>query len=492
MKTLVMALGALLGATPSGAAADMGGASAGQVAGLDSSSATGAATSFPHEKHLRLFPQCVACHPGAAAPGASFYPEESSCRTCHDGTVRPRVEFTLSTRPPSPVNFDHQAHAARLRDRNIVAASCRDCHSTRGANPMEVHPVVSARCFECHKGPEHFADESECITCHSPLAQMPHLPGERVAGFPKPPSHSLPGFALEKHGKIACPSDGAPNTGTTSSCAVCHAQQFCETCHVDAAERDCIQQLGTDERSLLIRAPSRHPASHEDASFLKNHGHMAQDLRAECGTCHTQSSCRVCHAATPGVASSLVARPSRSGVGAQVVRVRPPSHGTDFRNHHGTQAATNPAECAACHHRAQCLDCHRSDPAAGNPGYHPADFLARHPSAAYSRETSCADCHNPASFCKTCHDDAGLTSQGQILGAGYHDAQREFILGHGPAARMNLESCVSCHAEQDCLVCHSSLGGRGFNPHGPDLDAAKLREKAPQMCTVCHGARIPK
>jgi hypothetical protein len=50
---------------------------------------------------------------------------------------------------------------------------------------------------------------------------------------------------------------------------------------------------------------------------------------------------------------------------------------------------------------------------------------------------------------------------------------------------------VSCHVERDCLTCHSAQGGRRFNPHGPGFDAARLKQKNPEMCTVCHGAAIP-
>jgi hypothetical protein len=148
-------------------------------------------------------------------------------------------------------------------------------------------------------------------------------------------------------------------------------------------------------------------------------------------------------------------------------------------------------ECAACHARQDCLECHLADPAVAPPGYHPVDFLARHPAAAYARETSCGDCHNPGSFCGTCHESAGLVGQRPALGAGYHDAKDAFLFGHGPAARRSLESCVTCHAERDCLACHSAVTGRRFNPHGPDFDADQLRSRATQMCTVCHGARIP-
>jgi hypothetical protein len=50
---------------------------------------------------------------------------------------------------------------------------------------------------------------------------------------------------------------------------------------------------------------------------------------------------------------------------------------------------------------------------------------------------------------------------------------------------------VSCHAERDCLTCHSALGGRRFNPHGPGFDPERLRRRNPQMCSACHGAAIP-
>jgi hypothetical protein len=156
---------------------------------------------------------------------------------------------------------------------------------------------------------------------------------------------------------------------------------------------------------------------------------------------------------------------------------------------HAALAAAGSTTCAGCHVRADCLACHRPDPGAAR-GYHPAGFLARHPAAAYARETSCSDCHNPGGFCATCHAAAGLKSSGPLR-SGYHDASRFFIAGHGRAARQSLETCTACHAERDCLPCHSALGGRRFDPHGPGFDAAQLRRKNPQMCTVCHGTAIP-
>jgi hypothetical protein len=138
------------------------------------------------------------------------------------------------------------------------------------------------------------------------------------------------------------------------------------------------------------------------------------------------------------------------------------------------------------------LSCHRPNPADASPGYHPAGFLTTHPSAAYSRESSCADCHNPAQFCASCHVSAGLRSSNGLRGRGYHDAKRQFLLNHGQAARQELESCVTCHSDRDCLVCHSAQGGRRFNPHGPGFDPQTLRRKSPSMCSTCHGSAIPE
>jgi hypothetical protein len=194
--------------------------------------------------------------------------------------------------------------------------------------------------------------------------------------------------------------------------------------------------------------------------------------------------------AQPAVAASLHLGGPGRGPGASVRRHRPASHGDDFTDRHAPVAAAAARSCAACHARADCLDCHRPN-AASAPGYHPAGFLSRHPASAYARETSCGECHNTGSFCADCHEQSGLAARGTLRG-GFHDARPSFLLAHGPAARQSLESCVSCHAERDCLTCHSALGGRRFNPHGPGFDAERMRRHNPQMCTVCHGSAIPE
>jgi hypothetical protein len=331
------------------------------------------------------------------------------------------------------------------------------------------------------------APDTACATCHLPLAQAKRLTVRDVAAFAAPPDHALTGWGgrgENAHGAAA--RRGMPGA---ARCAVCHARDFCMQCHVDAPDQVAIQALAPDPRALAIVAHLRAPAWHADPSFLSRHGGMARRAAQQCSTCHTRESCIACHAGQPEVAVKLLAAGGGRGTGAVIVRRPPPSHGEGFVERHAAVARAGVTTCNGCHVRADCLECHRPD-AARAAGYHPAGFLARHPAAAYTRATSCSDCHNAGSFCTSCHERAGLSAHGGLRG-GYHDANQFFLVGHGGAARQSLETCVSCHVERDCLTCHSALGGRHFDPHGPGFDAARLIKKNPQMCTACHGTNIP-
>ena len=444
------------------------------------------ASPFDHQKHRKLFPACETCHRGAAEPGAALWPDPASCATCHDGTIQSRIVW----RPPAePLRtnqrFDHSPGA----EVKFIPAQCVDCHADKGAPWMTVKRVVQQRCLDCHevKTAHLAAPDSMCALCHLPLPKAVRLTRQDIAAFPKPPSHDAPDFARGPgHGAAA--KRGTP---IAANCTICHARDFCLTCHVDAPERAPIQALPSDPRATAIAVRLEPPPSHAAESFLTGHGAMARRAAADCITCHTQESCGTCHIGkVPRAARALHATAPGRGTGAVVSRRRPPWHGDNFTTSHAQRAAAASATCAACHVRSDCLDCHRPD-AARAAGYHPPGFLARHPAAAYAREASCSDCHNTGGFCTSCHASAGLKAAAGPLRSGYHDATRFFIAGHGGAARQSLESCVSCHAERDCLTCHSALGGRRFNPHGPGFDPNRLIKKNPQMCTACHGTVIP-
>ncbi len=453
---------------------------------------------FPHPKHEKLFPLCTTCHLGMVEAGAPVWPLPASCESCHDGVVEDRVEW--APRPgarATNLQYDHLTHASKAAAKNpadsALGGQCATCHAEAGAHRMTVQHAVSTECISCHRPSEsHFAvADSACGTCHLPLTQATLLTRADVAGFPVPPSHERDDFVLAGHADLAAIPMPGGGTGVAASCATCHARDFCITCHVNAPEVAAIQALGPDSRSLAHEAALPTPPSHARADFLRRHGGEATRNTGSCAACHTQQSCTTCHVGRQsGIVTRLASGGPGRGPGAATARRMPETHTARFVDRHGPDANARPATCEGCHVRPDCLDCHRPGP--GTSGYHPDGFLVRHPVSAYNRDATCSDCHNPAQFCQSCHQQSGLTAIRRIGARGYHDASRGFGLGHGPAARQNLESCASCHAERDCTVCHSAVGGGfRFSPHGPGFDPVRMRRKNASVCVACHGTAIP-
>lgn len=368
------------------------------------------------------------------------------------------------------------------------------------------HRSLFPTCASCHAGAAHageslWPEAASCAACHDGAIEA------RVSWSPpRAARRSNLRFDHTRHADsagarapacAACHSDaGAPRMAVRPAaaerCLSCHA---IHTAHLAAPDSTCARcHVALAQATSLTRADVagfRAPPSHADPRFGGAAGHGAvarRTVAASCATCHAREFCYQCHAgASPPRAIAALASDPRSI--AIAARSAPASHGPSFADRHGPAAAAAGSRCAGCHIRTECLDCHRPVAAAG-PGYHPAGFLTRHPAAAYARETACSDCHSVGSFCTACHAQAGLVANG-VLRSGYHDANRSFLFGHGQAARQSLESCVACHTERDCLTCHSALGGRRFNPHGPGFDANRMRRKNPEACTACHGSAIP-
>ena len=448
--------------------------------GAGSALARGGPDRFDHYKHRALFPSCVSCHQGAVSAGAPLLPApERACRSCHDGRDQREVDWTPREGPrASNLKYDHLAHPKNT--------DCTACHTPTGGTWLQVEAAKPTGCFACHGlRTEHLAQpDSTCGTCHRPLSEVPAVvTAAQVARWPAPPSHQAPGFGAEGgHGEAAKAGD--------RSCATCHAQNFCAECHANAAAVPAVAGLATDPRAtaIAISAGERRPASHTRADFERAHAGLARRDAQSCATCHVQTDCTACHLALPTPARALGAHTPAIPYPAEQRHPAPPSHQAPrWEATHGALAATRPQNCATCHTRSDCLDCHRADAAQGAPGYHPTGFLASHPAQAYGRGASCADCHNTQSFCQDCHRQAGVVAQRRLQG-GFHDSKQGFALNHGQAARQSLESCVSCHAERDCLACHSATRGRGFNPHGPGFDPDRLKRKNPGLCVACHAA----
>jgi hypothetical protein len=523
---------------------------AGAAAGTAVVSQMGSQERFPHAEHARLFPLCAGCHEGIeTGDRAEYFPDPALCVQCHDGVIEARVEWTGPVRPVNNLRFDHLVHEAAVTDQ---ALDCGVCHTEAGAPRMHVQRAVVERCFDCHahEARDHFVD-ADCTTCHVPLAETRFVRA-RVEALPLPATHEDPRFLAELHGELA--------ERDLARCATCHTRELCTSCHVDVPRVATIAALPAAGAALeLPPFTARYPVpeSHLDPRWETLHGRVA--TVADCGTCHTRESCLTCHLEElPRVAAALPAAAAVEAPGVVTVQRAPESHASpSFAMRHGAAAATRGATCAGCHAQATfCAACHAPTvaqalpagmpgevrlaslvpvlprafatrtpavdtvprrvpaagpvqvpselpavrarprrPAAGAAEFHPPGFATHHAAASYGRRLDCAQCHNPRVFCRDCHTETGFQAAGR-LGPGFHDAEPLFLLRHGQAARQTLETCTTCHAQRDCLQCHSELGAFQVNPHRTGFDARRAQQRNPAICFACHLAdplegRIP-
>jgi hypothetical protein len=171
-------------------------------------------------------------------------------------------------------------------------------------------------------------------------------------------------------------------------------------------------------------------------------------------------------------------------------------HTPDWIQRHREVAAADSQFCANCHTEDYCTNCH--DGRVRPRNIHPADYISMHPIEARMATQRCTSCHQEQSFCLTCHMRLGITMSGPT---GVHESGRfhppKSIWSdtpvqpghHGFEAQRNLNACVSCHTERDCVTCHGGAGiGAGFNPHDAGFMSrcGTQFRRNPRPCLVCH------
>jgi hypothetical protein len=176
-------------------------------------------------------------------------------------------------------------------------------------------------------------------------------------------------------------------------------------------------------------------------------------------------------------------------------------HSPDFIQRHKMVAANDSQFCANCHKEDFCVGCH--DGRVRPRNIHPADYLNLHPVEARLATQRCTSCHREQSFCLSCHQRLGVSMSGAtgVREPGrFHPPKSEWSDAprrpghHAFEAMRNLNACVSCHIERDCVVCHGGQGvGGGFNPHNAGFSAtcASQMRRNPRPCFVCHDPGAP-
>ena len=224
------------------------------------------------------------------------------------------------------------------------------------------------------------------------------------------------------------------------------------------------------------------------------HCHVMPDSASR-GT--AKSACDTCH-----LRGDAKGGPTRIRTLFATGTLKPPrwlhnaEHTPDFLERHKLVAADDSAFCANCHTEDYCSDCH--DGRVRPRSIHPNDYLNMHPVEARMEPQRCQSCHEQQSFCLGCHQRAGVAESSPTAAkdsARFHPAKSIWSDppmkpgSHGFEAERNLNACVSCHTERDCVVCHGALGvGAGFDPHKNGFlgGCATQMRRNPRPCFVCH------
>ena len=372
-------------------------------------------TRLSHDHHAQI--ACVRCHVNDSRPGhdhqpcddgkchkaAFLAPPGAVCVVCHTAVTTSPLDAPLRPYPTDdawqaePSKFSHKLHTDGKAIEGAVGfhVTCADCH-VRGDALARPNHATCARCHAPEAGLAHAPRMDDCAGCHEPGNH------QRVRARLIRDDLS---FAHDRH--------RADRRGQPIRCEQCHAQSAQATGfadHVAPRVQSCV-------------------GCHDDSD------RTPETMRMRiCEACHSERR------------STLTKIAPRSHLPATE---RPLDHTLAFRRDHQDAAERDGGRCAACHTqmsgnpRDMCDECHQT--------MRPADHRItwrelEHGEEAATDTQRCARCH-VVEFCTACHSQRPRS----------HGYAGTFVSDHGPLARVNVRSCLTCHDEQrDCATCHSS------------------------------------
>ncbi len=373
------------------------------------------------------------------------------------GAFDPDPGPSVAIYPPQSLTlrFNHKLHVGKEGQR------CVACHEGAATSSSVADRLVppGTRCDGCH-GSDHGRIEAvkpgpgplgQCSFCH-----IGHRPedGNRVARLVLPRANMI--FDHKKH------------ADRNINCRQCHG----EVQELELATRDQLPRMrGCFNCHMFPDAAARGSA------------------KSSCESCHLRGS------GGPGEGASRIRTTFPSGRLSPPPWLRDSAHTPDFIERHRSVAANDSQFCASCHREDFCTACH--DGRVRPRSVHPNDYISMHPIEARLATQKCQSCHREQSFCLQCHQRLGvaMSGPGDVRASGrfhppkslWSDPSR--LPAHAQEAKRNLNACVSCHVERDCVICHGGAGiGGGFNPHGAGFVsgcASQLRRN-PRPCLVCH------
>jgi hypothetical protein len=335
---------------------------------------------FSHGKHLQRGATCITCH--ATAPSSrsavdNLIPTEAACRACHPID---RNDFTKAATPvaacvgchpgwapgraiervyltPTPLKFDHSAHAA---------TACEGCHTDMRAVDLATTRQLPtmASCLSCHTNG---TEERHCTDCH--MAKLGGLLETRFAhGALVPHSDGLG----DDHGPTFARDHKQQARQVGATCTACHDRSECVACHQG-----------------VVKPMEFHPGN-----YLLTHAVDARRGRPDCSACHrAETFCVACHER-----SGLGTRSDSEFNSADPNRAFHPTGWASpgaGPNLHAQAARRNITACASCHREEDCLTCHSAEAGGVRASPHPPGWRSSARCRALDRgnRRMCLRCH---------------------------------------------------------------------------------------------------
>ena len=380
--------------------------------------------------------------PHRLLPPGAFDPDDGP-----SDVIYPQQHLTL--------RFNHAKHLSKT-----MQLTCKTCHAAAYASTKSSDSLIPKGdvCDTCHDTDHSNASAvkaggdamGQCGFCH--LGYQP-ADGNRVAELQLPRANLL--------------FDHKTHVDRNIGCAQCHGAVE----QLELATRDQLPRMrGCFSCHQMPDAASRGQA------------------KSACDTCHLR-----------GDRGTVIKTIYASGALYPPRWLHNAAHTPDFIERHKWIAADDSVFCANCHKEDFCTDCH--DGRVRPRSVHPSDYLNMHAIDARTGgvgSEKCQSCHREQSFCLDCHLRVGVAESSPPNAkdsARFHPPKSIWSDPprrpghHSFEAERNLNACVSCHTERDCVVCHGALGvGGGFDPHKTGFlgGCATQFRRNPRPCFVCH------
>lgn len=247
-------------------------------------------------------------------------------------------------------------------------------------------------------------------------------------------------------------------------CTTCHEMAESSTTGKDnliPTKEICLDCHDEDE----IGNPATVPPITDYRDLFSHQRHLASDLK--CETCHESvmertditpsvlpdmKNCMNCHERKSVSKDCYICH-------SQKEDLRPVSHSPNFIHNHSdlarnaTTDVSGNKDCALCHKKRFCQDCHEGDIYDRIP--HPLNYAFTHALYAQGKERECSVCHMERQFCIECHADFQVLPKNHT--AGWSNRIPNDGGRHRIEAENDLDACMACHeqdAELTCQPCH--------------------------------------